>query len=66
MAGALEDVPDNAPQLCTLCGNVDHNRATCDEVCQFPIVSVEKRAILNGLIHSQPSAVYYTIVAELN
>jgi len=38
MAGALGDVPDNAPQRCTQCGNVGHNRTTCNEVYQLPIV----------------------------
>jgi len=32
------DVPDNAPQCCTQCGNVGHNRTTCNEVYQLPIV----------------------------
>jgi len=32
------EVPDNAPQRCTQCGNVGHSRTTCDEVCQLPIV----------------------------
>jgi hypothetical protein len=53
MAGALDDVPDNAPQRSTQCGNVGHNRTTCDEVCQLPIVYlVESRTISNGLTHS--------------
>ena len=38
MAGALGDVPDNAPQRCTQCGNVGHNRTNCNEVYQLPIV----------------------------
>jgi hypothetical protein len=37
-AAEAAEVPDNAPQRCAQCGGIGHNRRTCKEIVQAPLV----------------------------
>jgi len=68
MAGALDNVPDNAPPA--LYPSVVmwvHKRTTCDECCQLPIIlgGIEGNSKRIDSL-SQLAAVYLTTAAELN
>jgi hypothetical protein len=49
VVGGLGDASGNAPHGCKQCGNVGHNRSTCDEIGQMP--TFDWRFTQKNLIH---------------